>query len=93
MHVVLLAHSLNKDEALAEMRGDKTAVINWEWIRGLSLPLWLDNKEELRKIIEEVAANEYRAHKDPFDCLFWYLLVGKKSLLATLFKNHRLNSK
>jgi hypothetical protein len=43
--------------------------------------------------VEEVAANEYRANKDPFDCLFWYLLVGKRSLIATLFKNHRLNSK
>lgn len=43
--------------------------------------------------MEEVAANEYRANKDPFDCLFWYLLVGKRSLIATLFKNHRLNSK
>jgi hypothetical protein len=52
MQVVLLAHSLNKDEALGEMRGDKTAVVNWEWVRTLSLPLWLDNKEELRKIIE-----------------------------------------
>jgi hypothetical protein len=40
-----------------------------------------------------VAAGEYRTRKDPFDCLFWYLLVGKRSLVATLFKNHRLNSK
>lgn len=44
-------------------------------------------------MIEEVAANEYRSKKDPFDCLFWYLLVGKKSLISSLFKNHRMDSK
>jgi hypothetical protein len=93
MHLVLLSHSLNKEEALTEMRGDKTAVMSWEWIKNNGLPFWYDNREELRKIIEEVAANEYRVHKDPFDSLFWYLLVGKRSLISTLFKNHRLNSK
>jgi hypothetical protein len=36
---------------------------------------------------------EYRKNKEPFDCLFWYLLIGKKTLLITLFKNHRMNSK
>lgn len=92
MQIVLLSHSLNKEEALAELKNDKS-VINWDWVRNLALPFWYDNREELKKIIEEVAANEYRAKKDPFDCLFWYLLIGKRSLISTLFKNHKLNSK
>ncbi len=44
-------------------------------------------------MIEQVATIEYRSTKDPFNCLFWYLLIGKKSLIATLFKNHKLISK
>jgi hypothetical protein len=52
MQVVLLAHSLNKDEALAELRGDKSVPVSWEWVRGVSLPLWVDNREELRRVIE-----------------------------------------
>ena len=27
------------------------------------------------------------------DCMFWYILVGKKNLLATLFKKYQFNSK
>jgi hypothetical protein len=45
MQVVLLAHSLNKEEALAEIRSEKNAGTTWEWVRGLSLPFWYDNKE------------------------------------------------
>jgi hypothetical protein len=95
MQIVLLSHSLNKEEALSEIRNEKgeKAVVSWEWVRNIGLPFWYDNREELKKIIEEVAASEYRAKKDPFDCLFWYLLVGKKSLVSTLFKNHKLSSK
>lgn len=37
--------------------------------------------------------NEYRANKDPFNCLFWYILAGKKNILITLFKTHKLDSK
>lgn len=36
---------------------------------------------------------QYRINKDPFDCLFWYVLIGKKNLLITLFKQQKLNSK
>jgi hypothetical protein len=37
--------------------------------------------------------NQYRINKDPFDCLFWYILIGKKNLLIALFKQQKLNSK
>lgn len=36
---------------------------------------------------------QFRAQKDPFDCLFWYILAGKKNLLITLFKAQKFNSK
>jgi hypothetical protein len=36
---------------------------------------------------------QFRVHKDPFDCLFWYVLAGKKNLLVTLFKAQKFSSK
>lgn len=86
----MLMHSLNKEEAAAQLKPEKPT---WDWLKDCSVPFWIGNKEQLKKWIEEIAMNEYRKNKDPFDCLFWYLLIGKKSLLITLFKNHRMDSK
>ena len=36
---------------------------------------------------------QFRDKKDPFDCLFWYILAGKKNLLITLFKAQKFSSK
>jgi hypothetical protein len=57
------------------------------------VPFWIGNKEMLKKWIEEVAMQEYRNSKEPFDCLLWYVLIGKTSLVATLFKKHKMDSK
>lgn len=37
--------------------------------------------------------NEFKRDKDPMDCMLWYVLVGKKNLLVTLFKKYQFNSK
>ena len=58
-----------------------------------SIIYWYDGKEQIKKWIEEIGANEYRKDREPFDCLLWYTLVGKKNLLVTLFKTHQFNSK
>lgn len=36
---------------------------------------------------------QFRFHKDAFDCLFWYVLAGKKNVLVTLFKAQKFSSK
>ncbi len=36
---------------------------------------------------------QFRIQKDPFDCLFWYILAGKKNLLITLFKAQKYATK
>lgn len=58
-----------------------------------SVPLWYNNTEDLKKWIQEIATNEFRREKEPFDCLFWYIMIGKKSLLSTLFKSNQHSSK
>lgn len=90
MHVAFLNHSLNKEEVLGFIKPEK---VDWAWIQRYSIILWYDNKEVIKKWIEEIAINEFRNKKDPFDCLFWYILVNKKSLLITLFKNQKFDSK
>ena len=67
--------------------------ISWEWMQRHSTPLWYHNPLKIKTWVEEIAANEYRKTKEPFDCLFWYVLVGKTSILGNLFHMHRHNSK
>lgn len=41
MQIVHLAHSLNKEEAVAHLKPEK---MSWDWMRDYSLPFWGDNK-------------------------------------------------
>lgn len=45
MQIVLMAHSLNKEEALAELKNEKSNNrTSWDWISSLGLPFWYDNR-------------------------------------------------
>ena len=90
MNIAHLLHSLNKEQAAGKLKPEKSS---WEWLKNYSVPFWINNKDMLKKWIEEIAMQEYRNKKEPFDCLFWYILVGKQSLIAKLFQTHKLDSK
>ena len=55
MHIALLSHSLNKEEALGELRKD--VKMSWDFMKQFSIPLWYDNKEQIKQLIEELAGN------------------------------------
>lgn len=55
MHICLLSHSLNKEQALLELRKD--IKIQWDFMKQYSIPLWYDNREQIRQLIQEMAGN------------------------------------
>ena len=92
MHVAFMIHSINKEEAIAILRQPEEE-ISWKWIQRFSIIMWYDGKEQLKKWTEEIGTNEFKKNKEPMDCMLWYALVGKKNVLATLFKKYQFNSK
>jgi hypothetical protein len=48
--------------------------------------IWYENIQHVRKWLERVALAEYKKNQDPFDCLLWYILLGKKNIVLALFK-------
>ena len=91
MHVAYMIHSINKEEAVNILRQNEE--ISWEWMQRYSVVMWYDGREQLRKWTEEIGTNEFKKNKEPMDCMLWYILVGKKNILATLFKKYQFNSK
>lgn len=57
----------------------------WDTVRTLGIPLWLTHTESLRKLCQDLASQHYLIKRDPSDAALWYLLLGKKSALATLY--------
>lgn len=57
----------------------------WDTVRTLGIPLWLTHTESLRKLCQDLATQHYLVKRDPSDAALWYLLLGKKSALATLY--------
>ena len=87
-----MLHSINKEEAVAMLRQNEEEV-SWNWMKRFSIVMWYDGKEHLKKWVEEIGTNEFKKSKEPMDCMLWYILVGKKNILATLFKKYQFNSK
>lgn len=65
----------------------------WDTVRALGIPLWLTHTETLRQLCQDLATQHYLVKKDPADVALWYLLIGKKSALAALFKVNRDDKK
>jgi hypothetical protein len=41
MHVALMMHSLNKEEAAAYLKPEN---MSWDWLKDYSIPFWIDNR-------------------------------------------------
>ncbi|ETO67048.1 hypothetical protein F444_15944 [Phytophthora nicotianae P1976] len=63
-----------------------TGTMSWKEMRRLRLPFWLKSYAKLVQFTEKVAQAEYAANRDPFAVAVFYVLLGKTSLLASLFK-------
>lgn len=69
-------------------------------MRRLGLPLWLKDISKLKQLVEKIAKVEYRQAGDDFAkqskaerTALWYILLGKKNILATLYRAETTNKK
>ena len=59
---------------------------DWNTIKMYGIGIWLKNPLKLKKMIEELALNEFRRSKEPKNVALWYMALGKKTILTELFK-------
>ena len=52
----------------------------------LRVPLWLKSNTLFREVVEKMANTQFQAKRDPRDAALLYTALGKKNVLATLFK-------
>ena len=67
--------------------------MSWKIIKKFCVVLWLDDVSQTKQWVEKIALSEFKITKDPFDCLLWYILLGKKNILSVLLKKNEQNIK
>lgn len=55
-------------------------------MRRLGIPLWMDEDQKLKKLITQYASNKFAKTQSAESVMFWYILLGKKTLLASLYE-------
>ena len=62
-------------------------------MKKLCIPVWLKDIPKLKLLVEKVAKCEYKNAGDDFNkssraekTALWYVLIGKKNMLCTLYK-------
>ncbi|TYZ59337.1 hypothetical protein PybrP1_008517 [[Pythium] brassicae (nom. inval.)] len=63
-----------------------TPTLSWKEMQQLRLPFWVKRVATLQQFTERVAQSEYASTRDPFHVALFYVLLGKTTLLARLFK-------
>lgn len=63
-----------------------TETDSWALMRRYGVPIWLDQLDPLKKKLEKIALEQYKESKDPFASLLFYMFLGKKNVVAMLFK-------
>mmetsp|Transcript_11586 Transcript_11586/g.10094 ORF Transcript_11586/g.10094 Transcript_11586/m.10094 type:complete len:334 (-) Transcript_11586:551-1552(-) len=90
--IVWVLHSAQKDTIVQEsVEREGLDRIKWENLRKLGVPIWYDNLDKIKSYIEKFAMQIFRKTRDPFDVVFWYIILNKKNILTTLFKQSNKN--
>ncbi|ORZ34969.1 RAVE complex protein Rav1 C-terminal, partial [Catenaria anguillulae PL171] len=58
----------------------------WETATALGAGWWLTHPDALRTMAEAIARNHWRKANNPHDCFLYYLALGKRKLMLTLWK-------
>ena len=58
----------------------------WTLIRRYCAVLWMDNLDLFKSTLERIALAQYKEQKDPFSALLYYVMLGKRNVVAMLFK-------
>ena len=55
-------------------------------MRRLGLALWIDEDQNLRQLVSQFASAIFAKTQSAESVMFWYILLGKKALLASLYE-------
>ncbi|CAO3662730.1 unnamed protein product [Umbelopsis ramanniana] len=94
--MIWASHSQSQD-AILEFADTFIDKMVWKDARALGIFLWLDKADTMRQRMEAIARNTYLSQedKDPVSSTLFYLALGKKSLVHTLWRtaNHHKEQK
>ncbi|CAK78149.1 unnamed protein product (macronuclear) [Paramecium tetraurelia] len=82
--VVWALHSLQKETLWQECIGNSDD-LSWNLVKRYAAVLWMD-LSFIKQRLEEIALQIYKQSKDPFQSLLYFIVLGKKSVITTLFK-------
>jgi hypothetical protein len=69
-------------------------LILWENVRDLGIVLWTNSDAVLRSVVLTLAQNEFiNSDKNPESCALFYAMLGKKSILANLYRKNPVHSR
>lgn len=60
--------------------------LTWERMSQLCVPLWYDDSQELKNIVEKLAMMVFKTTKNADDVLLWYVLLDKINVLIPLYR-------
>ncbi|KNE57279.1 hypothetical protein AMAG_03011 [Allomyces macrogynus ATCC 38327] len=58
----------------------------WDVAKELGVGWWLTHTDALHTMVEIIARHQWRKAQNPHDCFLFYLMLGKKKLMHTLWK-------
>ncbi|KNE66014.1 hypothetical protein AMAG_10291 [Allomyces macrogynus ATCC 38327] len=58
----------------------------WDVAKELGVGWWLMHTDALHTMVEIIARHQWRKAQNPHDCFLFYLMLGKKKLMYTLWK-------
>ena len=60
--------------------------LTWCKFGHFGMGFWVRNEQRLRELLEDVARTDFTMNKDPASCAILYLVLGRRSILRTLWK-------
>lgn len=95
--IVWALHSEQKDtiyqeciEKFVQESGENN--LDWPLLRKYCVVIWYDQLNEIKRAIETIAKAEYQKTRDPNLVVLWYILLGKKNVLALLYKQSKIDN-
>ena len=87
-HISWAAHSMSTRQ-LVDICFSRVSP-SWDRARSVGMGFWLQSQSLLIDVIERIAKYEFvKSGQDPYSCFLYYILLGKSSVLAGLFRMKR----
>ena len=83
MEIAWALHSEQQDTLFQILFNNIT---DWNQMKMYGIGIWVKSQVKLKKLIEDIAMNDFRKNKEPKNISLWYMALGKKNILTELFK-------